>query len=68
MFSVNRARKRVIGILEFGPRGLFIVTEAGEHWVVEVEDPEPKLLGKQVVVEGLLAGYDRLRIDWIGEA
>ena len=55
-------------ILGFGPRGLFIVTEAGEHWVVDIEDPELKLLGKQVVVEGILAGYDRIRTDWIGEA
>jgi len=64
---VNRARKRVSGILERGPRGLFIVTESGDRWVLELDDPDPAMLNKPVIAEGMLAGYDRLRIDWIGE-
>ena len=65
---LNRGRKRVTGTLERGPRGLVIVTEGGDRWVLEIQDSAPALLGKQVTAEGSLAGYDRLSVDWLGEA
>lgn len=65
---LNRGRMRVTGPLELGPRGLFIITEAGDHWVLDLENSVPALVGMQVTAEGSLAGYDRLSVDWIGEA
>lgn len=65
---MNRGRKRVTGTLQLGPRGSFIITEAGDHWVLDLEDSVQTLLGRQVTVEGSPAGYDRLSVDWIGEA
>lgn len=65
---LNRGRKRVSGTLELGPRGPTIVTETGDHWVLDIQDSGSSLLGRQVTVEGSLAGYDRLRVDWMGEA
>lgn len=35
---LNRGRKRITGTLELGPRGLFIITEAGERWVLDLEE------------------------------
>ena len=64
---LNRGRKRVIGTLELGPRGPTIVTETGDHWVLDIQDSASSLLGRQVTVEGSLTGYDRLRVDWMGE-
>lgn len=60
-------RKRVTGVLEHGARGLHIVTEQGDLWVLDLDDVDPGLLGHSVTAEGTLAGLDRLKIDWIGK-
>lgn len=61
-------RKRITGRLESGPRGLIIVTEAGDLWVLEGCKPDDDLIGTQVTAEGEASGYDRLRTDWLGAA
>lgn len=61
-------RKRVSGVLNHGSRGLNILTDAGDLWVIDRKDVDPDLLGHRVTVEGTLTGYDRLQVDWIGEA
>ena len=63
----NGQRKRVSGVLNHGGRGLNILTDAGDLWVIDREDVEPDLLGRRVTAEGVQAGYDRLVIEWIGE-
>ncbi len=65
---MNNSRRRVTGRLDHGPRGLGILTAAGDLWVVETEHFDPDLLGVQVTAEGVVAGLDRLKVDWIGEA
>lgn len=65
---LNRSRKRVTGTLELGPRGLFIVTETGERWVLDLEESLRPSVGQLVTAEGSPVGYDRLSVDWIGEA
>ena len=61
-------RRRITGRLELGPRGYAIVTEAGDHWVLEGGEPDDNLIGAQVTAEGESHGLDRLRTDWIGTA
>jgi Protein of unknown function (DUF5818) len=61
-------RQRVAGCLKDGPRGLNIITDAGDLWVLEQDDPVSSLLGRQVIAEGVLSGFDRMRVDWIGAA
>ena len=60
-------RKRISGRLEHLPRGFAIVTEAGDHWVLEDVEPANDHFGKEVTVEGEVVGLDRLRVDWLGE-
>ena len=64
---MNKRRRRIAGHLEHSPRGLVIVTGAGDRWVVEDEAIEPDLIGRLVVAEGTGVGMDRLRVDWVGE-
>lgn len=60
-------RKRVSGVLNHGGRGLNILTDAGDLWVLDNEAVDPDLLGRRVTAEGIQAGYDRLTVEWIGE-
>jgi len=63
----SNRRKRVSGVLSHGGRGLNILTDAGDLWVIDREDVDPYLLGRHVTVEGTQSGYDRLLVEWIGE-
>ena len=65
---MKTARMRVGGFLSRGSRGLILTTKADEVWIVESEDTLDDLIGSAVIVEGTLAGIDRLRADWIGAA
>lgn len=65
--SISR-RRRVSGILTLGGRGYNIVTDAGDLWVIEGDDVDPDLIGCRVTAEGVRSGYDRLQVEWIGEA
>jgi hypothetical protein len=58
---------RVSGVLNHGGRGLNILTDAGDLWVIDRDDVDPDLVGKRVTAEGVQAGYDRLTVEWIGE-
>lgn len=61
-------RRRVSGVLSHGGRGLNIMTDAGDLWVLESDEVDADLIGQRVTAEGTATGFDRLRIDWIGEA
>lgn len=61
-------RLRITGRLEYGPRGLIIVTEAGDVRVLDGCEPAADLMGTRVTAEGEASGYDRLQTDWIGAA
>ena len=63
----NNRRKRVSGVLNDGSRGLNIVTDAGDLWVIDLEEVDPDLIGSRVTGEGVQTGYDRLQVEWIGE-
>lgn len=65
---MNKSRRRITGWFEHGPRGVGILTDVEDLWVLEVEDFDTKLLGNLVTAEGVLVGFDRLKVDWIGDA
>lgn len=64
--SQAKTRRRISGVLSLGTRGLNILTDAGDLWVLDRDDVDPDLIGQRVTAEGTLAGYDRLNLDWIG--
>lgn len=41
-------------------------TKTDEVWIVESEEDAADLIGSKVLVDGVVAGIDRLRADWIG--
>jgi hypothetical protein len=61
-------RVRVSGLLTQVTRGLGVVTDPSELWLLERDEVDPDLLGQRVTVEGELHGIDRIRVDWIGGA
>lgn len=65
---MSGSRKRVSGLLSRGRRGLFLMTDDSELWVIDTDEDVTRLLGQRVVLEGAPIGLDRLRADWIGFA
>lgn len=63
---VSSTRIRVSGILSRGRRGMILTTKADEVWIVESEEVADDFIGSNVIIEGIVAGMDRLRADWIG--
>ena len=63
---VSSGRIRVSGLLSRGRRGMILTTKADDVWIVEGEEVAGDLFGTQVIVEGVVAGMDRLRADCIG--
>ena len=59
---------RISGLLTRGTRGLGVVTDAREFWVLDCDEVDADLAGQRVTVEGELQGLDRIRVDWIGIA
>ena len=66
--DVSGSRKRVSGVLGRGPRGLILTTDDSELWVIDAVDDVAQLVGRRVIAEGTAAGFDRLKVDWIGVA
>ena len=63
---MSSSRIRVSGMLSRGRRGIILTTKADEVWIVESEEVADDLIGSRVIIEGVVAGMDRLRADWIG--
>ena len=47
---------------------MILTTKDDDVWIVESEETADDLIGSAVIVEGVVAGIDRLRADWIGLA
>lgn len=63
---MNTNRKRISGRLEHVPRGIAVVTDAGDLWVLEDVEPSNDDFGSEVIAEGTVIGLDRLRVEWLG--
>jgi hypothetical protein len=64
---MNTNRKRISGGLKHLPRGAAIVTDAGNHWVLDGYEPSNEDFGFEVIAEGIVVGFDRLRVEWLGQ-
>lgn len=64
--DVSGSRKRVSGMLSRGPRGLILIADDSQLWVIDTDDEITGLVGRRVLVEGAVAGFDRLKADWVG--
>lgn len=65
---MSSGRIRVSGLLSRGRRGLILTTKDDQLWIVESEHNADDLVGSAVIIDGIVAGIDRLRADWIGAA
>lgn len=65
--NVNSSRKRVFGMLGRGPRGLTLTMDDNDFWIIDTDDDVARFLGRRVIVEGAVAGLDRLKAEWIGD-
>ena len=63
----RKSRIRLFGVIEQLARGPAITTESGETWVIELLDGLKLPMSENVIIEGVQAGLDRIRVDWIGE-
>ncbi|MCK0099660.1 DUF5818 domain-containing protein [Qipengyuania sp. S6317L1] len=43
------------------------MTDAGDHWVLEGYEPSNDDFGFEVTAEGVVVGFDRLRVEWLGQ-
>lgn len=66
-FDMTTNRKRISGRLEHLPRGAVIVTDAGDHWVLEEYEPSNEDFGFELTAEGIVVGFDRLRVERLGQ-
>ena len=65
-FTVSIQRKRLSGRLTKGARSLLLTTSDTQTWIVDALDVDQTLVGKTVIVDGISAGADRIKADWIG--
>lgn len=63
----RKTRIRLSGVLQYLCRAPAIVTDEGDTWIIETADNLELPPVGTVVLEGLRAGLDRLKVDWIGE-
>jgi len=45
---------------------MFLTTTDEVVWIIESDERDSEFVGSTVIVEGVVAGRDRLRADWIG--
>jgi hypothetical protein len=62
----RKSRIRLTGALQQLARGPAVVTGEGETWIIELAEGLDLPSSGNVVVDGVQAGLDRLRVDWIG--
>ncbi len=57
---------RVAGMLSRGKRGLVLSTKDEAVWIIDSDVSADQFVGSDIIVEGIVTGFDRLRADWIG--
>jgi hypothetical protein len=61
-------RYRLEGLLESSARGLVLRIDDGGIWALDSDASADPHVGRRVTVEGVRSGFDRIDVDWIGEA
>lgn len=64
----RKTRIRLSGVLQQLARGPAITTDGGETWIIELADGLELPDSGTVLLEGVQAGLDRLKVDWIGQS
>ena len=59
-------RHRLSGRLSSSARGPILETEDGHIWALDLQAGDEEFIGKSVLIEGVQAGLDRIRVEWIG--
>ena len=62
----RRSRIRLSGSLQHLVRGPALVTYEGETWIIDLAEGLELPAYGNVILEGVQAGLDRLKVDWIG--
>jgi hypothetical protein len=68
VFVARKTRIRLSGVLQQLTRGPAIMTDGGETWIIELADGLELPESGTVLLEGIQAGLDRLKVDWIGQS
>jgi hypothetical protein len=64
---LNQTRKRVAGILSRAKRGLVLTTTEEHVWNLGTEENYDGHVEGKVIVDCVVVGLDRLKVDWIGQ-
>lgn len=63
---MDGARLRLTGLIEPSPRGPLLKLEDGTRWRLVGEPVDPALIGRQVLVEGVVNG-PAIEVDYLAE-
>jgi Protein of unknown function (DUF5818) len=61
----RKSRIRLFGSLQQLARGPALITDDGETWIIDLSEGLELPSSGKVVLEGVQAGLDRLKVDWI---
>jgi hypothetical protein len=61
-------RHRLTGQLMNSVRGLLLKIDDGDIYALDADPDARTLLGHRVTVEGLRSGFDRIEVQWMGQA
>ena len=62
----NGMRHRLAGQLSTSARGPILETDDGHIWALDLQAGDEEFIGKSVLIEGVQAGLDRIRVEWVG--
>lgn len=65
---MSTQRKRISGRLTKGARSLLLTTSDAQTSIVNAQDMDQTLVGKNVIVDGISTAAGRIKADWIGGA
>lgn len=61
-------RYRLEGVLDFSARGWVLRMDDGGIWALDTDSQADRHIGRRVTIEGVRSGFDRVDVEWIGEA
>lgn len=62
------ARYRLEGLLLDSRRGPVLQMDDGGVWALDTDADVSLMLGQRVTIEGIRSGFDRLDVEWMGQA
>lgn len=62
------ARYRLEGLLLDSRRGPVLQMEDGGVWALDCDAEVSLMPGQRVTIEGVRSGFDRLDVEWMGQA